>query len=170
METLEAIFTRRSVRKFHKDQVVEQDKVDTILRAGMIAPSTANQQPWHFLVINEREILDKIPTVHPYAQMVLQAPLAIISCVDMNLDVHAGFWVQDLSNASMNILLAARDLGLGAVWLGVYPREDRVQALQELFNLPENIVPFNIIPMGYSDMEQKKMDRFIPERVHYNEW
>ena len=170
METLDAIFTRRSVRRF-SDQPVSPETVDTLLKAAMSAPSARNTQPWHFMVIDKRELLDQIAAIHPYAKMCLQAQLAIIPCTDLNLDKAAeGYWVEDISAAVQNILLAVRDQGMGAVWLGVYPNEERISEIRKLFALPYNIVPFNIIPIGYTDMSQEKVDRYKAERVHHNEW
>lgn len=169
MDTLEAIATRRSVRQFNKDKPVEQEKIAQILKAAMSAPSARNEQAWHFIVIDQRKLLDELPNLHPYADMCLQAPLAIICCADISIPKDEKFWAQDLSAASQNILLAARALDLGSVWLGVYPQKDRIEDIQKRFNLPKNIIPFNIIPIGYSGVKQKAADRFQENRIHYNE-
>lgn len=169
METLEAIATRRSVRRF-TDKTVSKETINKILQAAMNAPSAGNEQPWHFLVINDRKTLNSIPTIHPYAQMCLEAPVAIIPCLDPNLETHKGFGIQDLSAATQNILLAIRDLGLAAVWVGVYPNKDIVEKVKKLLGLPESIIPLNIIPFGYTDTKQQKVDRYQKERIHYNQW
>lgn len=169
MDALEAIETRRSIRQF-ENKPVEKEKINQLLKAAMSAPSARNEQAWHFIVIDQRELLDELPKLHPYAKMCLQAPLAIIPCADITIPADEDFWVQDLSAATQNILLAARALGLGAVWLGTYPRQDRVESIQKHFGLPKNIIPLNIIPIGYTKTEQKPVDRFLENRVHYNEW
>ncbi|MBN1684929.1 MAG: nitroreductase family protein [Gammaproteobacteria bacterium] len=170
METLEAILTRRSVRRFIQDKSVPADIVEKLLEAGMNAPSARNEQPWHFVVVDQRELLDKIPTVHPYSKMCLEAPLAIICCMDASTAMDDKFLAQDLGAAVQNIMLAARALGLGSVWLGVYPNEKLMNGLRELFGIPKQIMPFNIIPVGYTDMEQTSQPRYKKDRIHKNQW
>ncbi len=170
MDALEVIFTRRSARRFSAQKVSDED-IETLLKAAMNAPSARNEQPWHFLVVTERELLDKLAVVHPHAKMCIQAQAAIIPCVNPSSYTNdAPYWVQDLSAATENILLAARALNLGAVWVGVYPREGRIKDLQELFNLPQGIIPFCIIPIGYTDVKQEAVDRYQKDRVRYNKW
>lgn len=170
MDLLDAIFTRRSVRRFGTEKVSAAD-IEVILQAAMNAPSAHNEQPWQFLVLTERELLDQISKVHPYAKMCLEAPLAIVPCIDLSThDYSDSFWVQDMSAATQNMLLTARALGLGAVWLGVYPNEKIVGAIKKLFQLPEKVVPLNIIPIGHTDVAQNKVDRFDVNKVHYNKW
>lgn len=168
MDFLDVIFTRRSVRKFNSKQV-SAENIETLLRAAMSAPSAHDERPWQFLVITEREILDQIAKGHPYATMCLQAPLAIIPCVDLSAKNDI-FWVQDMAAAVQNILLTARALNLGAVWLGVYPKEQIVTKVQKILQLPEGIIPFNIIPIGYSDVTQSKVDRYSVDKIHNNKW
>jgi nitroreductase len=128
MDTIEAILTRRSYRKYNSNPVTEEN-INIILRAGMHAPSAGNQQPWHFVVIKERKILDKVPSVHPYAEMLKTAQAAVLVCCDLELEKHKGMFVQDCAAATQNMLLAAHALGLGTCWLGVYPRQDRMDGL-----------------------------------------
>jgi nitroreductase len=169
MDTLEAISTRRSVREF-SDQPVSEETIDKILHAAMQAPSAHNEQPWHFIVINDRTILDQIPTIHPYSQMCLKASVAIVPCFDSTLKKAEDFLAQDLAASVQNILLAVRALDLGAVWVGVYPNETITEKVKNLLNLPEQITPFNIIPIGYTDVKQDFIDRYKKNRVHYNQW
>lgn len=170
MNALETIFTRRSVRKFNNKEI-SQENIETLLKAAMSAPSARNEQPWQFLVITDRKILDKIPTVHEYAQMCLQAHAAIITCADLSTYKYDDtFWVQDMAAATQNILLAARALELGAVWTGVYPNEQRINAVSKLFELPPKLIPFSIIPIGHTDVLQKEADRFQNDKIHYNKW
>jgi nitroreductase len=169
MDIIDAIESRRSIRKY-QTKPVKDDFIEIILRAGMCAPSSGNQQPWQFLVITEKSILTEIPKIHPYAQMAKDASLAIIVCGDLTIERHKGFWVQDCSAATQNILLAAHGLGLGAVWTGIYPREDRITRFKALFGLPKHIIPLALIPIGYPAQPCQKIDRFKKERIHYNSW
>lgn len=169
MNILEAIHTRRSIRKF-TDEAVSEDELTQLLQAAMTAPSAGNAQPWHFVVIRERKTLEAIPSFHPYAAMCRQASLAILVCADPGLEKYPGYWVQDCSAAVQNILLAAHGLGLGAVWTGVYPDEPRMQGLREIAGLPDEIIPFALIPVGHPDQPSGKADRFRPERIHTETW
>lgn len=169
MDTLEAIFSRRSIRKY-TDKIIETELVEKIIKAGMYAPSAGNAQPWHFIILTERKYLDKIPDFHPYSQMLKQANLAILVCSDPKLEKYKNRWPQDCSAATMNILLAAHSLGLGAVWVGLYPEEERINGVKKLLNLPEHIIPFSIVPLGYPDEIKSQVDRFKPERIHKNSW
>ncbi|MDI3538428.1 MAG: hypothetical protein PWP12_702 [Bacillota bacterium] len=166
---MDPILTRRSIRKY-TDQPVPEEDITYLLRAAMSAPSAHNEQPWHFVVIKDRKLLAEIPKIHPYAQMVPGAQLAIMVCGDLALDTRSGFWVQDCAAATENILIAAQSKGLGAVWVGVYPREERVQSFRLLFGIPENVVPFSLIPVGYPAEQKPPADRFNPSRVHYDRW
>jgi nitroreductase len=169
MDALEAIFTRRSIRKYTPEPVSEED-LKTLLAAAMSAPSAGNQQPWEFIVIDDRKILDAIPQVHPYSKMLLEASLAILVCGNLEIERHRGYWIQDCSAATQNILLAARALGLGTVWLGVTPNEARVSGIGQLLKLPKSIVPFSLIAVGHPAEEKGRADRFKPERIHRNGW
>jgi len=169
VEVLEALHTRRSIRHYKPDPVPEET-INAILSAAMMAPSAGNQQPWQFIVIRRRDLLDAIPDFHPHAEMVHQASVAILVCGDQRIEVHKGFWVQDCSAATQNLLLAAHGLGLGAVWTGIYPRQDRVKGFRQLLNLPQEVIPFALVPLGYPLQPPQKVERFKPERVHYDGW
>lgn len=169
MDALEAIRTRRSVRKFTL-QPVGEDLIEALLRAAMSAPSAGNQQPWHFIVVDDRATLDRIPTFSPYAAMCRQAPLGILVCGDTTLEKHPGYWIQDCSAATQNLLLAAHALGLGAVWTGIHPREERIRGFRELFALPDTIMPLAFVVIGYPAEHPAPQDRFRPERIHRNRW
>jgi nitroreductase len=166
---METIYKRRSIRKY-TDETVEQDILMAIIKAGMNAPSAGNQQPWQFIIIDRRPLLERITGIHPYAQMLHQAPAAILVCGDLSLERHAGYWVQDCSAAVENMLLEIVDRGLGGVWLGVYPREDRVSGLRSLLDIPEGIVPFALIAVGHADEKKSLKDEFHRERIRYNHW
>jgi len=169
METLDAIFTRRSIRKY-TDRPVPEELVTGLLKAAMAAPSAGNEQAWQFIVIRDRALLDAIPKFHPYAAMLRHASVAILVCGDLTLEKYKGYWVQDCSAAAENLLLAATAQGLGAVWTGVYPMEDRVAGMRKLMNLPEHVIPLSLIPIGYPAEQPAKVDRFNAERVHKDRW
>ncbi len=165
---------RRSIRKFTNEKIDKQDIIE-ILEAAMSAPSAANRQTWAFVVITKRKILDKFPQFHKYTQMILQSPVAIVVCGDMEKDkprgdIQRGYWVQDCSAATQNILLAVHAKRLGAVWCGIYPNEEMVKNVRELLHLPDHIIPLNVIPIGHPDEEKPPADRFEEERIHYNKW
>lgn len=166
---LDTILKRRSIRRY-TDRNVSEEIVTDLLKAAMSAPSAHNQQPWEFVVITERDLLDAIPSFHPYSQMLTGAPLAILVCCNTTNFAAEDFWPQDCAAATENILLAATELGLGSVWLGVYPREDLMKGLKDLLTLPEHIKPFAIISLGYPAVEKGPSNRFDPARVHRNGW
>jgi len=166
---MDAILNRKSIRKY-KDIKISDEIVEELLKAGMAAPSAGNEQPWEFIILRDKEVMKKITEVHPYSKMLLNADVAIVVCGDEAKEKYKGFWVQDCSAATENILLAAEDKGLGAVWLGVYPATDRVDAIKEVLNLPASVIPLSIIPVGYPDEERKPGDRFNKERIHYDRW
>jgi nitroreductase len=169
METLETIFTRRSIRKYKNDEIPEE-LIKKLLEAAMYAPSAGNEQPWHFIIIDDKKILNKIPEFHPFSDMLRQVNVAILICGDTKLEKYKGFWVEDCSAAAQNILLAAHSMGLGTVWCGIYPHMDRVDGFRNLFNFPDNIIPLVIIPVGYPDELKDKPERFIESRIHHNSW
>lgn len=169
MEVMEAISTRRSIRKYLKDPVREE-AIETVIGAAMSAPSAGNEQPWHFVVIDRREDLDQIPSFHPHSLMLREAPVAILTCGDLSLEKHTGYWTQDCAAATQNMLLAAHSLGLGAVWVGVYPREERIRGLRELLHIPDMVVPFSLVPLGYPAEEKPRAERFNPQRIHRSKW
>ncbi len=169
MDALDAMLTRRSIRAFLNRPVTEA-QIETILRAGMEAPSAGNQQPWRFIVITERDRLDAIPRFHPYSSMVPLAPLAILVCADTRDLKHDRYWAQDCAAATQNILLAAHAIGLGAVWLGVYPREDRTEGFYELCGIPREITPFSCIVIGHPAESKPPGNRFDPDKIHRETW
>lgn len=169
---VENIMTRTSIRAY-TDQTVSADTIETLLRAGMAAPTAVNKQPWHFVAVTDRQKLDSIAIANPNAGMAQKAPLAIVVCGDLKkaLEGHAqAYWIQDCSAATENILLAAHGLGLGAVWTGLYPTEDRVKAVSELLKLPETIVPLCAIIIGHPAESPSPKDKWLPENVSYNEF
>ena len=168
---VENIMTRTSIRDY-TDQAISADTVETLLRAGMAAPSAVNKQPWHFIVVNKKEKLMELASTNPYAKMLEKAPLAIVVCGDMSKALEGdarAFWVQDCSAATENILLAAHALGLGAVWTGLYPNMERVNAVSEVLNLTDNIIPLCTVVIGYPAEQPQPKDKWNPDNVSYNE-
>jgi nitroreductase len=169
MEALEVIATRRSVRKYTPKPVGE-DVVRLLVAAAMAAPSAGNAQPWYFGVFDDRQLLDQFPTIHPHAEMVRGAPLAVLVCGDLKLEKYPGNWPLDCAAAAENLLLAAHAVGLGAVWTGVYPDAQRMQAFRELLGLPSNIMPHAFIPVGYPAENIPREYRFQEQRIFRNRW
>jgi len=167
MDVLTAIKTRRSIRQFEPTNV-ENKKIEELLRLAMCAPSAGNQQPWHFIVINDKKIKNEIADMHPHAKMLFDAPVCIVVLGDTSLEKYKGYWVQDCSAAILNILTAAPTLNLQTVWCGIYPTEERVKDFKVYFDLPENIIPLGLVVLGYSKKSGFPVDRFKPERIHYN--
>jgi len=166
---MNSIFHRRSIRKY-TGEVVSEELIEEILKAGMAAPSAGNEQPWHFIVIRDKSIMEDITKFHPYSQMLKEASHAIVVCGDLSLQKYEGYWIQDCSAAMQNMLLMADSLGLGAVWLGVYPMEERVDKLKELLNIPQNVIPLGIMSLGYPAETKEPSDRFNPQRIHRDRW
>ena len=166
---MNAIFKRRSVREY-LDKEVEDDKINDILRAGMCAPSAGNQQPWHFIVVRDKAKLEELSALSPYSKMLAGASAGIVICGDKTKEKHENYWMLDCSAATENMLIEISYLELGGVWLGVYPREDRIKFLTDYFKLPENVIPFAMLAVGYPKSEVALADRYKEERVHYDTW
>ncbi len=170
---IENIMTRTSVRQYQPERSVSRDTIDTLLRAAMSAPTAVNKQPWAFVVLDTREQLDSLAEVLPYAKMLTHAPLAIVTCGDMSKAIEGegrDFWIQDVSAATENLLLAAHAMGLGAVWTGVYPTTDRTQAVQERLGLPATVIPLAVVPIGYPATDNEPKDKYKPENIHFGRW
>ena len=168
MDMCEGIRTRRSIRSY-RDGDVSDELIEKLLAAAMLAPSAGNQQPWQFIVVRNRQKLDAVPTFHPYCRMITQVPLAVVVCGDPEGKKWPGFWVQDCSAAIQNLLLAARAEGLGTVWTGVYPVEERIAGCRKLFDIPDHIIPLAIIPVGWPAKDAfKEMKRFNAALVHHD--
>lgn len=169
MDVFEAIHSRRSIRKY-EDKPVSEKIIKEILGAAMMAPSAGNAQPWQFVIVDDREKMEMVASINKYATMAKKAPMGILVCGDLSLEKYPGYWSQDCSAAVQNLLLAAHAKGLGAVWTGVYPDEERIPNFKKLFNLPEQIIPLGFIVIGHPAQESKKKDRYNEDRVHRNSW
>ena len=169
MDTLEAIHSRRSVRRY-QDKPVPEELVRKLLAAGMSAPSARDAQEWKFVVIDDKAMLTEIGEINPNAKMAQHAPMAILVCADLSLEKSAGYWVVDCAATVENILLAAHALGLGAVWTGVYPRQERMDGLKKLVGLPETVMAHSLIVLGYPAEQPAPQDRYRSDRVRRNHW
>lgn len=169
IKAIDAILTRRSIRKF-TEKPLDKTAVELLLKAAMSAPSAHNQQPWEFVVIDDRKTLDAVPSFHPYSKMLLQAQAAILVCGKTRDLPASGFWPQDCAAATQNILVAANALGIGSVWLGVYPHDELMKRSRELFNIPEDVDPFSFVALGHPGEAKEPSDRFDQGRIHHNRW
>ena len=169
MDIFTALHTRRSIRNYTEEPVSERE-LHALLDAAMIAPSAGNARPWQFIVVDDPELLKQVPTLNPYAGMAPMAGTGILVCGDPDAEKYKGFWVQDCSAAIQNMLLAATGLGLGAVWTGIYPVEERVTGFRRLLGLPESIVPLALIVIGHPAVEAERKSRFEAAKVHHNAW
>ena len=169
MDAMQAILSRRSIRKYTPEKV-DDHLLEELLEAAMSAPSAGNEQPWHFIVMTDRAMLDEFPKFHPYSGPVKGASAAIVVCGDLLLEKYKDCWVQDCSAAIQNILLAAAAKGLGAVWLGLFPDPLRVESAQKLLSLPQHIIPLALVPIGYPAERKDLASRFNPSRIHYHHW
>ncbi len=169
MYTLQAIEKRRSIRKF-QDKTISAEQINVLLKAAMLAPTARNCQEWEFVVVKDRSVLNALKEAHPHAQMLSTADCAIVVCADTEREWEDGYWTGDCGAATENILLAATDIGLGSVWLGVYPNQERMKAIADILSLPSKVKPFNIIALGYPDEEKESVDRFDKNKIHYERW
>lgn len=170
--TIEDIMTRTSVRAY-TDQEVGSEQIDTLLRAAMAAPTAGNKQPWRFVVINDKALLDSISENFHTMTMAKNASVAVVMCGDVTATFDGegrDYWIQDVSAASENLLLAAHAMGLGAVWCGIYPQMSRVVQFSKMLHLPDNIIPMACICVGYPSGETTPKDKWKPEYIHYNNW
>lgn len=169
MELLEAIFTRRSIRKFTAEPV-SADDLHTLLRAACYAPTAADRRSWNFLVIQNPETLAGIAAAHEHAKMAAEANLVIIVCGDNQIQPRLGFVIEDCAAALQNILLAAHGLGLGAVWCGLYPDPGRVEEISQRFALPSHIIPVGLIAIGHPAETRTTEERYDPAKMHFEQW
>ncbi|WP_195254500.1 nitroreductase family protein [Merdimmobilis hominis] len=167
-ETINHILDRRSIRAY-KPEAIPADVVETLLTAAVHAPTARNSQPWQFIVIDDRAQLDKIVGLSPYTKMMAQAPLAIL--VAGMPEKCPGYWVDDCGAATQNILLAAKSLGLGSCWCGIHGTPDRCAEFGRVFGLPEGVVAYSVIALGYPNEEKPRAEgRLKPEIIHHNNW
>jgi nitroreductase len=166
---INVICQRRSIRKYTAESIPPAVLLEFV-KAGMNAPSAGDEQPWQFVVVTDPATLRKIPEFHPHSRMLKDAPAAICVCGDLALQKHRGFWVQDCSAATENILLEIAGQGYGGVWIGVYPVMARVRRLRKLLKMPKNIVPFSLVGVGWPAEVKEPKNTFLPDRVRMEKW
>jgi nitroreductase len=169
VDILQAIATRRSIRKYTGQPVSRQD-LEPLFKAGFQAPSAHNRQPWHFVIVTDDSTLRSIAQFHPYAKMLPQAGCGIIVCGDNKEQKRTGFLVEDCSAAIQNMLLAAHGIGLGAVWCGLYPEPGLMEPMAELLNLPSGIIPVGLVVVGHKDEHKEPVDRYNESKIHMEQW
>ena len=172
-DVLTAIATRKSVRKFDPLRAVEDEKVEKILKAAICAPSAMDKRPWEFVVVKDKGQLQKLGERLPYSRVANGAQLAIVVCGSLDNGLPGRgkeYWIHDCSAASMNILLAAHGLGLGAVWTGVYPGEERIAIVREILSIPDGYAPLNVIPIGYPAEDPAVKNKWNPAKIHADWW
>lgn len=169
---LNAIQTRASVRQFTGEKI-SNEQIETLLRCAMSAPTALNKQPWAFIVVTEDTLLSKMGEAFPFSRCGNGAACAFVMCGDLSKAIEGdgqGFWINDVSAATENLLLAAHAMDLGGVWTGVYPNPQRTAEVQEMLGLPENIIPMCIVPIGVPAEQPTVKDKFKQENIHYNRW
>ncbi len=169
MEKLNYILDRRSIRRY-TSQKIGNKEMKAILTAAMYAPSAVNMQPWHFVVIDDPFLMEKIMEIHPHARMLQTTSHAVVVCGDEQLQHDDGYWVVDCGAATQNILLAAQTLGLGSCWVGLHPREERKRSFSRLLHLPSHVKPFALVALGYPEEQKPRPERFHAEKVRSNGW
>lgn len=171
-QAIENIMTRVSVREFTGEKI-SQAQIDTLLRAAMAAPSALNKQPWAFVVVTDEAKIALLGDSLPYSRCSNHPAVAIIPCGDLSKAIEgemANFWINDVSAATENLLLAAHAMGLGAVWTGLHPDMQRAKMVQQLLGLPEHIIPLCVVPVGVPAEQPEIKDKYIKENIHYNQW
>jgi len=169
MKVQEALLNRRSIRKY-KDQKISKEDIDKILKSAMYAPSAMNLQAWHFVVIDDREILiETVKSIH-YAEMLKQSAVAILVCGDASIEKNESWLLQNCSASTQNILLSAHGLGIGSCWVAIHGMDDVYKNIKGQFKLPEDIVPVSLISLGYPDEQVTTEERFKEDKIHCNRW
>ena len=171
-QAINNIMTRVSVREFTGEKISEA-QLDTLLRAAMAAPSAINKQPWAFIVVTDEAKIAALGKALPYSRCSNKPAVAIIPCGDLSKAIEgdmANFWINDVSAATENLLLAAHAMGLGAVWTGLHPDMSRAKMVQEMLGLPEHIIPLCVVPVGVPAEQPEIKDKYKPENIHYNAW
>ncbi|MFA6832493.1 MAG: nitroreductase family protein [Bacteroidaceae bacterium] len=167
---MDELFTRRSVRKY-TDQKVLRDDLKMICNAGMHAPSAVNRQPWAFVIVDDKSLLQRLGEELPYAKMTKEASAAIVVCGNLDTtypNKQVNYWVMDCAAATENMLLQIESMGLGAVWTAVFPEEDRVKIVRQILDIPDYLVPLNLCPIGYPAHKSEPHNNYDESKIFYN--
>lgn len=169
-----AIFTRRSIRAYDSSKRASKAQINDILDAAMHAPTAMNKQPWQFVVATDADVIEGITKIHPYCESLKEAGTAIIVCGDLDAQFkipEGGYYKYDCSAAAQNILLRAKELGLGTCWCGIDPERERTAAFSKFLKLPKNIIPMALIILGYpAESPELEEPRFDESKVHWQRW
>jgi nitroreductase len=165
--SLDTVLSRRSIRRY-TDEPVSAEDLRHLLEAGMAAPSSRNRRPWHFVTVTDRGTLDRLAEVHPHGKMLFEATAAIAVCGDTA--ISPDYWVQDCSAATENILVEAAGMGLGTCWLGVHPREERIEAIAGVLGIPDDTGILSLIAVGHPAEEKEARTQYDESRVHRDKW
>jgi nitroreductase len=168
METIKAIMTRRSIRSWTTEPVSSEER-KIILEAAMNAPSAADARPWHFVKIDDPEVIKKFTNMGG-TEMLAESTFMVLVCGDQSEEIYPGFWPQDCSCAAQNMQLVAHDLGIGCVWIAIYPLEERVKICREVLGIPDSITPFSLVAMGVPNEVLPPEYRYDEELLHHNAW
>ena len=169
-EILDYIFKRRSIRSY-TDQPIDHATLIQLLQAGMAAPSAVNSQPWEFVVATELEVLNALRQRIMFGQYNAQAIIAVCGSPNVaNNSAGRTYWIQDCSAALENILIAATGLGLGSVWVGVYPEEEKVKAVRQVLNIPDTVIPLGLVYLGYPAETQPARTQYDEQKVHWQQY
>lgn len=166
---MENILTRRSIRRY-TDEPISKEDVEALMRAAMAAPSAKNAQPWEFIIVQDKEKLQKMSRLTPYSRPLMNATLGIVVCGNLEVNSILEYCIIDASAATENLLLAAHEMGLGAVWIGMYPQPGNFEKFNELFTVPEHVQPLWMIALGHPSEEGILRDKYNEAKIHYEDW
>lgn len=173
MELYEGLLTRRSIRKYNPEKTLTKEEILDLIRAASYAPSAHNKQPWHFLVIEDKEVMASFRAIQPWTSFAKDASCVIVVCADTEETFHRekegwNYAQIDGALAAQNLLLACHAKGLGACFCGAAPMPMVIDNLREKFNMPENMLPIAIVPIGYPEETPKvPADRLNPDKIHW---
>ena len=168
METIKAIMSRRSIRSWTNEPVTEGER-KIILEAAMNAPSAADARPWHFVTLDDPEVIKQFASMGG-TEMLEESTFLVLVCCDVSKEIYPGFWPQDCSCAAQNMQLAAHDIGIGCVWIAIHPLEEREKVCREALGIPEEITPFALLAMGVPNEVIGPEYRYNEEMLHSNKW
>ncbi|MCK4921027.1 MAG: nitroreductase family protein [Bacteroidales bacterium] len=165
----EILISRRSIRRYTSEKI-DSASIRNLIKAAMYAPSAVNKRPWHFIIVEDKGKMEEVMKIHANAKMLKEASHAILICGDENLQHDDGFWIADCGAATQNLLLAAHGKGIGSCWIGIYPREQRMKDISNLFNLPKHVKPFALVSLGYPAEDKRLPERFEEKKIHSEVW
>ena len=169
MENISSVLVRRSIRAFTNEKLTREELM-ALVEAGMAAACARGRTSWHFTIIQDRDTLDRIPDVHPFSMMMRSANAAILICADRKSEPNEGYWVQNCSAATENVLIEAARRDIGSVWLGVYPMKKRIDGVRKLMNVPDDLIPFSLVALGKPDEIKPPHSGVDKDRLKWGPW